>query len=766
MRALSAAILLLAAVPAPHLLLAQQPRDAVATWPEAPRGFLERYCADCHADGSAKGNFRLEALLGGAGLEDSSVPWLHALLRVRDRVASAEMPPPDAEAPTPAERAELTAWVEVVLARAVPVLPADPGRPVVRRLSRNEWERTVAGLFGVVVPIGEKVPPDDLGYGFDNIGAALSFSTLHLEGWLDASAIVAERVFDGIDPANPPVRRFTAAEMQLVGGPGIGAQGDVANFYTAAEIEQSFRVPRDGTYRIEWDAGADPAGTDPARLRVRLDGRDLDVFDVDWRVLRMQSITLPINAGEHALRLAFINDFYDPDNPDPKRRDRNLRLGQVRIHGPLDTVPAPPQRAWLDAALAAKGTPAARFRSLVRALLLRAWRRPPADDEVRRLVALAEATLREEGSEVAAQRTVLQAVLVSPHFLFRIEPTGPGGTLPAHALATRLSYFLWASAPDEPLLMLAARGTLQQHDVLSAQVDRMLADERGEALATSFAAQWLELRALADRTPDATRFPGFDRLRGSFRRETELLFLAVLREDRDVRELLDAPFTHVDAALADFYGLPVPAEQGFHRVELPSSQGMRRGILGHASIHALTSNPTRTSPVKRGKWILENLLGAAPPPPPPGNDTLAAEEKVDSTKSFREQLAIHRQRSECAVCHVRMDALGFALEEFDAIGRHRTADAAGPIDATAILPDGRAVQGVEGLRALVRDDPAFVRTLLARLFVHAVGRELRPRDSLDLDRVAARLAAQPRVTLRDLVQAVVAMPAFRMRSGT
>ena len=766
MRALSAAILLLAAVPAPHLLLAQQPGDATVAWPEAPRGFLERHCADCHADGAAKGNFRLEALLGRPGLEEQSVPWLHALLRVRERVASAEMPPPDAEAPTPAERAELTAWVDGVLARAVPALPPDPGRPVVRRLSRNEWERTVADLFGVVVPIGEKVPPDDLGYGFDNIGAALSFSTLHLEAWLDASATVAERVFDGIDPANPPVQRFTAAEMQLVDGPGIGAQGDVANLYTAAELEQSFRVPRDGTYRIEWDAGADPAGADPARLRVRLDGRDLDVFDVEWRNLREQSITLPIAAGDHALRLAFTNDFYDPGNPDPKRRDRNLRLGQVRIRGPLDAVPVPPQRAWLDAALAVKGAPAVRFRSLVRALLLRAWRRPPADDEVRRLVALAEATLREEGTETVALRTVLQAVLASPNFLFRIEPAGGRGSLPAHALATRLSYFLWASAPDEPLLALAARGTLQQDDVLRAEVDRMLADARGESLATSFAAQWLELRALSDRTPDATRFPGFDRLRGSFRRETELLFLAVLREDRDVRELLDASFTHVDAVLAEFYGLPAPAAGGFHRVDLPAGQRMRGGILGHASIHAITSNPTRTSPVKRGKWILENLLGAAPPPPPPGNDTLAAEEKVDSTKSFREQLAIHRQRSECAVCHVRMDALGFALEEFDAIGRHRTADAAGPIDTSAPLPDGRTVQGVEGLRALVREDPAFVRTLLARLFVYAVGRELRPRDSLDLDRVAARLAAQPRVTLRDLVHAVVAMPAFRMRGGT
>lgn len=764
MRTAPAALLGLFLVLLPCALRGQQP-GTTAPWPEAQRELLARHCADCHGDGAAKGNFRLESLLGGDVLQEGSVGWLHALLRVRERVGTAEMPPPDAEAPTPAERVALTTWIDSVLARAVPALPVDPGRPVVRRLSRNEWERTVQDLFGVQVPIGDKVPPDDLGYGFDNIGAALSFSTLHLEAWLDASAAVAERVFDGIDPANPPVQRFAAAEMQLVGGPGIGGQGDVANFYTGAELEQAFRVPRDGTYRLEWQAGADQAGNDPARLRVRLDGRELDLFDVGWRELRDQSITLPVTGGQHALRLAFTNDFYDPDNPDPRRRDRNLRVGEVRVRGPLDAAVVPPQRAWLDSALAAKGDATARLRAYVRALLLRAWRRPPADAEVGRMVALATGLLREGDDETVARRTVLQAALASPHFLFRVEPTGPAGVLPAHALATRLSYFLWASAPDAQLLDLAARGTLQQDAVFSAQLDRMLADPRSESLATSFAAQWLELRALADRTPDPTRFPGFDQLRASLRRETELLFLAVLREDRDVRELLDAGFTHVDAQLAAFYGMPAPAGDGFHRVELRGEHLVRSGILGHGSVHALTSNPTRTSPVKRGKWVLENLLGAAPPPPPPGNDTLAGEEKVDSSRSFREQLAVHRERSECAVCHVRMDAIGFALEEFDAIGRHRTTDSAGPIDASATLPDGRTLQGVAGLRALVRDDPAFVRALLARLFVYATGRELRPRDHLDLDRVATRLRAQPKVTLRDMVRAVADLPAFRLRGA-
>jgi len=338
--------------------------------------------------------------------------------------------------------------------------------------------------------------------------------------------------------------------------------------------------------------------------------------------------------------------------------------------------------------------------------------------------------------------------------------------VPGAALACRLSFFLWASTPDARLLELGQRGKLVDPVVLEAEVHRLLADPRSESLATDFAAQWFELRNLGERMPDPARFPGFDDgLRSSLRRETELLFLAVLREQRDVRELLDCEFTHVDARLATFYDLPFagPAE-GFQRIVLPVSHRDRGGVLGHGSVLAVTANPTRTSPVKRGRWILDNLLGQPPPPPPPGNDSFTNEQAIDSSKTFREQLAMHRERVECAVCHVRMDTLGFALERYDGIGRHRTSDAGGPIDCSGDLPGGHHLDGIADLKALLQADPAFVRVAARKLFIYALGRDPRPVDRLKLDFAVNQLLARGKVTVADLVLMIVRSEAFWLRT--
>ncbi|CAN0487234.1 unnamed protein product, partial [Discosporangium mesarthrocarpum] len=298
---------------------------------------------------------------------------------------------------------------------------------------------------------------------------------------------------------------------------------------------------------------------------------------------------------------------------------------------------------------------------------------------------------------------------------------------------------------------------LLEPPVLAAQVDRMLGDARASRLATDFAAQWLELRSLAERNPDPDLFPSFDNaLRRSFERETELLFDAVLREQRDVRELLDCDFTHVDARLARFYGLEREGPPGeFVRVNLDEQHRRRGGLLGHGSVHMVTSNPTRTSPVKRGKWILDNLLGQAPPPPEPGSDSFANEEGIDSSKSLREQMAQHRESSKCAVCHVRMDAFGLALERFDAIGRFRETDAAGEIDASGQLPNGTKLDGVADLKRALVEDPAFVRTVAHKLFVYAVGRDLQPADRLRIDLAVRQLVQRGKVTMKQLILLIV-----------
>lgn len=726
--------------------------------------FVASYCIDCHGGDSTKGKLDLTQELA------SPIDALWRISRMRQRVACAEMPPRDAVAPTTEERAAFVGALAERLRREVPLLRADAGRVTVRRLSRAQWENSVRDLFGVRVDTSS-FPADDLGYGFDNIGDALTFSTLHLENYLAAARAVAERVFDTEDPAKPTVRRFEAEEMTLVDGPDAGLHGNVANLYTRATIEQRITLPREGDYELRLVAGADQAGNEPAKMCLLLDGRPLETFEVGEKAQKPFTRRTPLTGGGHRLGIAFQNDFWDPDNPDPERRDRNLQVDVLEVVGPTDALPAAPARAWLEALLAKRGKDEAKLRAVVNALLPRLWRRPTDAAEAAHLVTLGKGELAAGQPLAGALHLVLQAALVSPHFLFRGEPGATGGEAAAAvagpALAVRLAYFVWASTPDDRLRELGSSGRLADPEVLRAEILRLLADPRAAALATDFAAQWLELRNLADRTPDPALFPGFDDgFRTALRRETELVFLAILRDGRDVRDLLDCEFTFLDAPLAAFYGLPYPdGAEGFVRVELPPALRERGGVLGHGSFLAVTSNPRRTSPVKRGKWILQNLLDQAPPPPPPGNDSLKNEAVVDSTRSFREQLAQHRERKECAGCHVRMDALGFALEGYDAIGRHRTSDGGGVIDCSGELPSGQRIDGLAELKRVLRQDPSFVAALAGKLFVYAVGRELRPVDRLRLDLRTEQLLATGKVTLGDLVLLVATDEAFTRRAG-
>lgn len=724
------------------------------------RTFLERHCHSCHDRDVAKGDLDLTAPPKDAVA--ALARWSH----VRDRVVAGEMPPEGEERPTVDEGRSFVAWIDRTLREQVPQLPADPGRVTVRRLSRAQWQNTVRDLLGVSFD-ASVFPADDLGYGFDTVGEALTFSTLHLEKFLAAAGEVASAAIDDTDPEHPAVRRFDAEAMTQSGGPD-GRRGDRFVFLTTSAIEQRIELPRAGTYRVRVLAGADQAGDEAAKMAVRCGDGAARTFDVPTPRLQPLQFEARLEGGSQRLSIAFLNDYYRPDDPDPRRRDRNLYVDWVEVTGPCDVLPVPSQARWLAAAMATRGDDGAVLQAVVDAALPRLWRRPVSSLEVHRLVELGVAARAAGDSLPTALRLVLQAALASPNFLFRIEACGlegaPGASVPVggHVLAQRLAYLLWGSAPDDRLRRLADLGRFTDRSQLFAEVDLMLADPRAESLATDFAAQWLELRSLAERSPDPVKFAAFDdALRRSMRRETELLFWAVLREGRDVRALLDCDFTFVDARLARFYGLPEPAaEAGFVRLVLPPEQRERGGVLGHASMHVVTSNPTRTSPVKRGKWILQNLLGQAPPPPPPGNDSFANEAAIDSSKSFREQLAQHRSKKSCAVCHVRMDTLGFALEHYDAIGRYHERDTAGPIDASGELPDGRVLDGLPGLKAVLRDDPAFVRTVARKLFVYALGREPRPSDRLRLDLAVDDLLRHGAVTLRDLLRTIVADVAF------
>ncbi len=759
------ALVVVAALYQQEALLAQErTRDSVSI-PAALREFVQVHCTDCHDSDRTKGG--LDLTIAPVGKVAQLWRWSH----MRDRVHAFEMPPVDLSNIdlSDLEAAERTAFVEQIdalLAREVPTLAVDPGQVTVRRLSRGQWWNTVRDLLGVEVDTAG-FPADDLGYGFDSIGDALTFSTLHLEKYLAASRAVAELVFHGEDPEHPERRYYEAESMHLVNNHGASMSGEVANMFTNATIEQAVQVPRDGVYRLRIVAGGRQAGDEPAKMLPRLDGKRLDVIEVANTGASEFVIEARLSGGRHKVSLSFINDYYNPKHPDPKQRDRNLHIDALEVIGPMDVREVPSEQLWLQSSLSGR-TDEARLRTMITAMLPRLWRREVTPEEVRRLHRAGIARRKAGESLVQAQRFVLAVALTSPKFLFRVEGRARSQTaepLAGSELAARLSYFLWASAPDSDLRSLGHSQRLRDPEVLVQQVDRLLRHHRANSLATEFAAQWFELRALADCTPDPDRFVGFDdSLRQAFARESELLFLAIQREDRDVRDLLDCDFTHVNARLATFYGLAHDGDPDvFVRTELVGRDRLRGGLLGHGSMHVITSNPTRTSPVKRGKWLLENLLGQAPPPPPPGNDSFADEDAIDDSATLRKQMAQHRGRSKCAVCHVRMDALGLAMERFDAIGRYRERDSAGVIDASGELPDGRKIDGLVGLKKVLVGDPSFVRTMAHKLFVYAVGREMRPVDRLRIDLQVRRLVRRGKVTVRDLILVIVRDPAFGQR---
>tara|TARA_R110002072_G_scaffold25443_6_gene85203 strand:+ start:158720 stop:161008 length:2289 start_codon:yes stop_codon:yes gene_type:complete len=733
--------------------------------PERIAEFVEIYCFDCHEGDTAKG--KLDLTVAPADRVGQLARWS----RMRERVHTFEMPPvEDSDVPvevTVAERQEFAAWVDEMLAREVPKLAVDPGQVTVRRLSRGQWRNTVRDLLGVTVDTSG-FPADDLGYGFDSIGDALTFSTLHLEKYLAASSEVARAVFHGEDPANPERRMFEAVAMRLVNNRGASMTGGVANLYTNATIEQAVEVPRDGIYQLRISAAGRQAGDEAAKMLLELDGKRREVFAVANTSSKDFVVEAQLKGGRHKVALSFTNDYYDPKNADPKRRDRNLRIDALEVIGPIDARPVPPEQRWLRASLKGR-TDAAQLRSMIKTMLPKLWRRPATAKERDRLQRAGSQRLQAGESKVSVQRFVLAAALTSPHFLFRLEDSAKSVAaepLSGPEYVARLSYFLWASAPDDDLRAFGRSRSFGNALVVTEKVQRMLEDARSERLASDFAAQWFSLRALADTTPDPDRFAGFDdELRHAFRRESELLFLAILREERDVRELLDCNFTHVNERLATFYGLPHDGEpEQFVRTELIGDALVRGGLLGHASMHAITSNPTRTSPVKRGKWLLDTLLGQAPPPPAPGSDAFENEAAIDDSATLRQQMAKHREAPKCAVCHVRMDVLGLAMERFDAIGRFRKQDGAGVIDASGELPDGRKLDGLVSLKKVLAQDPAFVRTLTHKLFVYAIGRDLRPVDRLRIDLEVRRLLTQGKVTLRDLILVVVRDPAFSQRA--
>lgn len=667
--------------------------------------------------------------------------------------------------PSADERATVTAWIKRTLATT----PAgsDPGSVTIRRLNKVEYSNTVRDLLGVDFKGADDFPSDDVGYGFDNIGDVLSLSPMLMEKYLNAAEAVAREAI--VIPEGDKIEYGADAfKFQPLLA---NANGEFLNFYTVgtATIDHKFKLG--GHYKLRIKAFGDQAGPDPCKMLVTLDEQPIQEVTVSGRnpsEAAIFEIPLVAKSGIHAIGIRFTNDYYNAAAPNPHERDRNLKVMGVSIQGPVTEqgfLPELQQR--LITSRPEQGHELEAARKLFRVFATRAFRRPATEQEVARLSSFVAAALKNGDSYEQGVQLGIEAALVSPSFLFRAEPSTGAAARPltGYELASRLSYFLWSSMPDDALFKKAANGSLLKPAVLQQEVARMLKDPKADSLASNFATQWLTLRKLDIIAPDKTLFPEFsDPLRQDMRRETQTFFAQLVANDRSVLDLLTAKYSYMNGRLAKFYGISGVEGDEFRKVSLEGTP--RAGVITQASVLTVTSNPTRTSPVKRGKWILEELLGTPPPPPPPGVGVLTEDPKVAEFHSVRERLEEHRKKPQCAVCHSRMDPLGFGLENFDAIGKWRTADGKLAIDSNGVLPDGRKFTGPQGLtQVLSSQKNQFVKCLAEKLMTYALGRGMTSAsDDATLDHLVQKTASS-NYRFSSLVEAITASDAFRKRGA-
>ena len=746
-------------------------REAEAQLNETVMPVLREYCWDCHGDTEAKGGVNFDAHTNLMAVLRDRGTWE----RVIQTVSSGEMPPKKRKAQPDTEvRTHLVGWIERTLFPIDPSRP-DPGRVTLRRLNRVEYNNTVRDLFGVDFQPADDFPQDDVGYGFDNIGDVLSMPPILLEKYLNAAEAILDRAIV-TGPLSPKARRFTPSQIQ-----GHVGSGALATLSAQGEMFVDYEAPVPGDYVFKVQAYGDQAGDQKVQMALRADGRDLETIEVrrSRGNPKLHEHRLVLQPGKHRLSAAFLNDFYRQTEllktnsqgktyTEKKIEDRNLQVEFIEVTGPFSEAVPPLHAMHRKVFFKAPGPQTTNqvAREILRRVTDRAYRRSATTAELDGLMRLfGQARESGDGFE-ASVKQALMAVLVSPHFLFRGEiqsnPDNPHEThrVSEYALASRLSYFLWSTMPDDELLRLAGQGRLRRN--LAGQVKRMLVDPKSRALVDNFAGQWLQLRTLDIVSPDEKLFPGFDAsLRSALRQETESLFEHVLRNDRPITEFLTADYTFVNEPLARHYGIVGVHGPDFVRVSLKGTG--RSGVLTHGSVLTLTSNPNRTSPVKRGKWILENILASPPPPPPPGVPAL---ESKETHGTLRQRMDAHRDNAMCASCHAKMDPLGFAFEHFDAVGRFREKDGDEVVDTRGELVSGeRFSDHVELSRVLSDSRQAdFVRCVSEKVLTYALGRGLEYYDRPALAAMNVQLMKKG-LRFSALIQAVVDSVPFQYRRG-
>ncbi len=766
----------------------QAPPVAVAA-PSAHRPVLDRYCVSCHNDRLKTGGLSLASVSLDDVQRDAAV-WE----KVVRKLDAGMMPPAGLPRPDPATSRAVVVSLTTALDRAAASRP-NPGPASLHRLNRTEYANAIRDLLALDIDAASLLPADDSIAGFDNIADALGVSPVLLERYLAAAMKIAPlAVGTYADGAVEATYRAPADLNQLghVDGLPFGTRGGL-------RIRHTFQS--DGIYEIKSTLWRNNAGRirgleSPHQLEVLVDGARVHAVTIGTPEQFAQSfddrlntkttvefddtlkVRVPVTAGPHEVGVTFVaktaaqdpqrlrpllSPFDAVDTHGVPRIDAVMVTGPFSPTGPGDT-PSRQRIFTCRPTAAAQEEPCAR--EILGRLARLAYRRPVAATDLDVLLGFYRSGRADGSFDTGIERALIR-LLTAPEFIFRIEQDRPGAQAGVLArvsdleLASRLSFFLWSSIPDEPLLQVATQGRLRDPLVLRQQVRRMLQDARAEALVSNFAGQWLYLRNVRTLTPIADEFPDFDDdLRQGFRRETELLFTSIMRENRSVLDLLTADYTYVNERLARHYGISGVYGERFRRV--PVTDPSRRGLLGQGSILSVTSNANRTSPVRRGKWILENLIGSPPPAPPPNVPALVENKDRATPLSMREQMEQHRASPACASCHRMMDPLGLALENFDAVGGWRVRDSGTLVDPSTQLADGSMISGPSGLRqALLRQPETFVRTMTEKLMTYALGRGLEPYDMPTVRAVVK--SSVPDYRFNALVMGIVTSTPFQMR---
>ena len=745
---------------------------------------VRQYCAGCHSDRAKAGSLSLQGWNSEVAERDRVTTE-----KIIRKLRAGMMPPAGARRPDEAQLLRLASSLEARMDQLSAASP-DPGWRPFQRLNRAEYARSVRQLVGLNLDVTAFLPADTISDGFDNVADVQAFSPTLMEGYLRAASRVATLAVG--DPQSAATQATytlpkTASQLERADGAPLGTRGGLSVMHT---------FPADGDYVFSMDFYAEPLGllygstSANEQIEVSVDGARVGIFAIDPRMseektgLTMKSAPVHVRAGSHRVSAAFlqksdglINDLIAPIDHTmadteigtaygittlPHLRSLSV-VGPHRVTGVSDT---PTRRQIFSCRPTSSDEEVACASSIVRRLATQAFRRPVSERDFTRLMQFYARGRASRDFEYGITKA-LEAVLVSPQFLLRTEElpartAGGSYRLGDYALASRLSFFVWGSGPDDELLKAAGAGRLSAPGGLQAQMRRMLADPKADALSTRFASQWLRLQDLEGTTPDPILYPYADQtLTRALQRETELFFDALVREDRSVLDLLTADFTYVNDRVARHYGLPNVSGQHFRRVTLPPT---RRGILGHGSVLMLTSIADRTSPVMRGKWVMEVLLGTPPPPPPPNVPALEETSGTGAsgqTLSVRQRMEQHRSNPTCNSCHRVIDPLGLALENFDATGKYRVKDGGAQVDTAGTLYDGTPIDGPDSLRqAVLRRKDVFLTSFTESLLTYALGRRVESTD-MPLVRRIIRDAARRDYRVSAFVQGVIDSAAFQ-----